>query len=130
MAPSNDFLSQLSMSNIAGRLADFPRYATIAQFFVIDIFIQYHIPFLVLLASIFILRAYRPSLAGGAIITIAICYFFVYVITQSDLLWNLGTSGKRLFQHIFPSIIFVLLVGISKSDHPWINKLSRLNSKL
>lgn len=130
MAPSNDFLSQLNAGNITGHLLDFGRYYTILEYFVLNIFVEHHLPLLVLLAAIFVFRAFRPSYPGAIIIIASICYFLVYVVTQTDLMWNLGTSATRLFQHLFPAMLYVLFLGIAKSQHPWMAKLDKVNSWL
>lgn len=124
-APQNDFLSQLSTEDIFTRIVDVSRYAAISSYFLIDV-LTHHIPFLVLLSLLFILRKLKPTVAAGVMLSISAAYFAVYLSTNSDLMWNLSTSANRLFQHLYPSFIYLALLSLSKSEHPYLQKASRL----
>jgi len=43
-------------------------------------------------------------------LAVALGYFFAYVLTPLDLTWHLGTALGRLYLHLWPSLIFLLLI--------------------
>lgn len=126
ITPPNDFLSQLNADDIFSRLFDFSRYTTVAEFLFLNVLVENHIPILILLAATLFFKAAKPSAAGFVIIAVSLSYFFVYIITNSDLLWNLQTSSQRLFQQLFPSLLFIIFVGLTKSEHPLLRKVAAL----
>jgi hypothetical protein len=39
-------------------------------------------------------------------------YYFIYLITERDLAWHLGTSNLRLFVQLWPTALLLLFVGL------------------
>jgi hypothetical protein len=39
-------------------------------------------------------------------------YYFIYLITDRDLAWHLGTSNLRLFVQLWPSVLLLLFVAL------------------
>lgn len=119
ITPQNDFLSQLNMSDIFTRLADFSRYAVVGKYFLTTILLKnYALMLLLVLAivSIIISKRLKFSINAGIIFVIFSCYFLVYIITKTDLNWNLGTSAQRLLHQILPATMFLMVRTIQKSE--------------
>lgn len=127
ITPPNDFISQLTFSDILTRLQDTSRYIRVSSFFIIEVLLKHYWSILPIIGALLFFRAVKPSLGNLIVLVMIVAYFFVYLITNTDLMWNLKTSGNRLFIHLFPSMIVVLMYGLAKSKNSILSKF--LNNK-
>jgi len=81
--------------------------------FWLNTLISYYTYALILIVIIFIVnRKFLLSLPIVVITTLLLAYFVIYLITPHDLTWHLYTSCSRIFQHVYPALIFLLLLGL------------------
>jgi hypothetical protein len=64
---------------------------------------------LVILLRKFIASIKKEWLIPALIIGFYLC---IYLITPRDLLWHMSTSMKRLFHHVYPAVLFLLIKNI------------------
>jgi hypothetical protein len=113
--PQNDFISQLNVQNITANLLDISRYIHVLKYFTINIVLPYYPHIIILLIASIALGTRKLTVNTLVIGTIIMLYTTVYVITQSGLDWNLDTSGDRLFNQVYPSVLFVLVNSFRNS---------------
>lgn len=117
IAPGNDLLASLTLSDLLERLTDPRRYG-----YVLSAFGRLTLEFGGwIVGALFVLASYllalgwkveaeeRPAIATAALTLILVLtgYFFVYVVTPHELAWHVGTSMHRLALHGWPSLLFV-----------------------
>lgn len=124
LAPSNYMFQQ--MGSISNRLQDYSRYFLIAVYFGTG-FLEFGrwfisaIPLLLFYALVLGTEIGQHEKLNMAIslLTLSLTltgYFLAYVITPSDLRWQLNTSLSRLILQIWPSLIFVSFLVIRTPD--------------
>jgi len=59
-------------------------------------------------------RAKSVAIAGSLVLAMLTVYFFVYVVTPLPLDWLLETSIDRLLVHLWPTVVFLLCLSISR----------------
>jgi hypothetical protein len=64
-----------------------------------------------LFAVVIINRKAFLSLPVITIVLLLSAYFVVYLLTPYDLNWHLSTSLYRLLQHVYPALVYVLLLS-------------------
>ncbi len=120
IAPGNDLLASLRFAEILDRLASPWRYG-----FVLKAFAGRFLSLggwaasMPLVLAVYMLAMGRNAGAGErttvattsvALGLVAAGYFFVYVVTPYDLVWHVETSMLRLIIHVWPSLLFLLLL--------------------
>lgn len=107
-------------AGLAQKLSDFSRYQTIAAAMAREIFAWsagwYH-PLLPIAILLFALRIDRRCLrdvlfCAASAFAIVFGYFGVYVITPSDLQWQLENSLTRLFVQVCPIVLIAAFVAM------------------
>ncbi len=108
-APMNDLVAGQSGSVFDKLLSPY-RYFHIIRFSLETLFTKYYtFVLLVILLRNFITSIRKEWLIPGLIIGFYLC---IYLITPRDLLWHMSTSMKRLFHHIYPVVLFLLIKNI------------------
>ncbi len=119
-APPSEFLSG-SLDVLIQKITDISRHQLIFSAFK-DFFLHgggwYNIGIYMVLGAYFLLfqSPIRDTsgvvLIGFAILAVQIMgYYGVYLITPYNLEWHLGYSLNRLFMHIYPAAIFLMLAA-------------------
>jgi hypothetical protein len=119
-APPSEFLSG-SLDVIIQKATDISRHQLIFSSFT-DFFLHgggwYKVGIYMVLGAYFLLFQSRirdksgAVLIGFAILAVQIMgYYGVYLITPYDLEWHLGYSLNRLFMHIYPAAVFLVLAA-------------------
>ena len=116
-SPSNDLLASLSLPLIADRLLDPTRHGVILRTAVWTI-VKMGSP-IVLCVFWFFLRDKKriertPARTAGslALIFMAAGYYAAYLFSPYDLAWHLSTSAERLLLQIWPSALFLAILGL------------------
>ncbi len=116
-ATSNDIVSGQS-NGITEKLLDMNRYLITFKFIVTTLFTKNYI-LLILIFSLLAVLINRKTLEMknefAIIATLLIGYFMIYIVTPNDLVWHLTTSFDRLIHQIYPSLLFLILLTISKN---------------
>ena len=113
-SPANDLISanNKQLFSLVTVLSDTGRYLTIFKFG-INTLISNYMPALIL--SFVVLTLNRKAFLSFPSIIISsllVIYFVIYLITPHDLSWHLSTSLYRLFQQIYPALIYLLLLSL------------------
>jgi hypothetical protein len=78
--------------------------------------------YLAALLMIFVLFVFNRkiflSLPFAIISALLGVYFVTYLITPYDLYWHLSTSLDRLFQQVYPALIYLLLSSFTSVKWP------------
>jgi hypothetical protein len=108
LAPQNDLVELSDYNSVMQHLHNPSRYITVLKF-------SYHTladsGFGFILLFLFAVNVYlkrKLTSASVLLLTVAVCYFFVYILTPKELNWHLETSLVRLLLHIIPATLFVL----------------------
>ena len=117
LAPPNDLLSAQEYSLTMAKLTDPSRYRLTIETFLSE-FSRLGSGGAVALLILLILsrgkleRKHRPFVMHATTILVLMLagYFFVYITTPLDLLFHLRTSLSRLFLHLWPAAIFIVLL--------------------
>lgn len=119
----NDLAADFSTDS-ATRLFDLARHGLIVESFGHSLLALAGVPLLIALFAMacwlgVAKREDRPRYAAMPLITLALViglqlsgYYFVYVITERDLAWHLGTSNLRLFVQLWPSVLLLLFASV------------------
>lgn len=107
-APSNDIIAGQSISTM-DRILSPIRYFHIIRFGLETLFTKYYMLLLVIMVS----YRFRKTLPREVwiIYFILFAYLAIYLVTPKDLIWHLSTSMKRLFHHLYPSYLYLILVS-------------------
>ena len=124
LAGENDLATDFTTSSLS-RIFDFARHQLILVSFSKTLFLLAGAPLLtILLALIYFCgvdrtKEQQASHANSATLSLAIAvglqlagYYFVYLITERDLAWHLGTSNLRLFVQLWPTVVLLLFATI------------------
>ncbi len=107
-APDNDILSGQSISTLDKFLSPY-RYFHIIRFGLETLIAKYYSLFILLLLCYkYILKIPKEY---KIILFTLVAYLLIYLVTPRDLIWHMGTSMKRLFHHLYPASIYLLLKG-------------------
>jgi hypothetical protein len=112
-APANDLIHSDRGSDILQFIATPDRYLLIIRYFFVTS-IQYYWIILVLFAIIVLRKI--PFLRTLPFIVFSLMlagYFMIYLTTPNDLDWHLGASIDRLFHHIYPACLYILLLKLN-----------------
>ena len=103
--------------SILGRLMDVGRYSMISKYYYREIprFGEWEISMVPVLVAYFFLMGHlrglkeKPGLVAviGALAIASLGYFFVYVITPTELAWQLDTSLNRILLQFWPAAVVV-----------------------
>jgi hypothetical protein len=119
LAGENDLADDFAFNSLT-RVFEIDRHAEILASFARALATLCGLPLLVSLATLAVwLRLRRGDEANRniAAITAALLlqlggYYFIYLITERDLAWHLGTSNLRLFVQLWPTALLLLFVGL------------------
>lgn len=64
--------------------------------------------------AIFFLKKGHARSSFLTLVLLVLGYIFVYLITPYDLSWHLATSLTRLLYHVYPSVIFLILISVKQ----------------
>ncbi|MGZ3872096.1 MAG: hypothetical protein ACXVJD_04225 [Mucilaginibacter sp.] len=125
-SPANDLVaaSQHRTFPIFAALFDLKRYEMIVKFG-IDVLISNYMPAVILIITAFVFnQKFFLSFTFAVIVLLLSTYFVVYLTTPYDLRWHLSTSLYRLLQHVYPALIYLLLIAVKNiKNHAPINPL-------
>jgi hypothetical protein len=123
--PPNDIVGNRAIGELLAKILDPARHLTIAEAFLKGVGSFGHWPIhpgIPLLAILMIWGVDRHAIRGAAWKTAALTiglvlggYFAVYVITPKDLDYHLATSLDRLLMHVWPSVLFLAGLAVSRS---------------
>jgi hypothetical protein len=108
LAPSNDILSGQSIFTFERILSPF-RYFHIIRFGLETLFAKYYILLIVFALTFRYRSSFTPEI--WIILWVLLAYLTVYLITPRDLIWHLSTSMKRLYYHLYPSTLYLILAS-------------------
>jgi hypothetical protein len=119
LAGENDLAGDFAFDSLT-RVFEIGRHVEILVSFARALVTLCGLPLLVGLATLAVwLRLRRGDEANRniAAITAALLlqlggYYFIYLITERDLAWHLGTSNLRLFVQLWPTALLLLFVGL------------------
>ncbi len=106
LAPANDIVSGQSISTLE-RILSPMRYFHIIRFGLETLFTKYYMLLIIVILSHKYWTAWHAEY--WVIIMILMAYLAVYIITPKDLIWHLSTSMKRLFHHLYPALLYLIL---------------------
>lgn len=127
-APANDLLDGQSFSTFAKLIAP-ERYFHILRFGLETLFAKYYtFILLVFLFYKYKVRYRKEFFILGAVFCM---YLIIYLITPRDLLWHMSTSMKRLFHHLYPAAIYLLLksTDLETVNTVWKNTIKNFQLK-
>lgn len=116
ITPANDLFTNQTASLL--QFLDVPRYLTILQG-MLNMFFSFGgwpVSFGGVLILYTLLMFQRPSSGGKRwlLLVLIVCqwvtYFGVYLFTPADVIVHMNTSMERLFFHLFPLVIFLVLI--------------------
>jgi hypothetical protein len=118
VAPPNDLISATRLSVVAEKLVDFDRYKIIALF-VFNAIKDTSLGLLFIIPFVLIVLRFRMKLLmlSPPFQVMLLCFLFyctIYVFTPKDLIWHLETSLIRLFLHLAPALVFILVEMASR----------------
>lgn len=119
----SDLASDFGLASL-GRVVELDRHLMILASFGRTLLMLAGFPLLVVLAVAAVLarRGERPAPQPGMKMLLAVLaiqlagYYGVYLVTERDLAWHLGTSNLRLFVQLWPS--FLLLYFVARFRDP------------
>lgn len=123
IAPPNDILSAQGLTATFSKLTDPDRYFLIMKEYIISGigFTRCGLPLLA--TYLFLSGTNREARDKTIVKTVPIAlvlmlagYFFVYLITPKDLIWQLKTSLPRLFLQLWPSFIFFFFMLVNTPE--------------
>jgi len=115
-SPANDLVAANNnrLPHLASYLFDLKRYITILKFAATTITSNYMIvPVLIFIVAIFKGKFFL-SFSFIIVILLLAAYFLVYLLTPYDLNWHLSTSLSRILQHVFPALIYLLVLALKE----------------
>jgi hypothetical protein len=112
-APSTDLISE-SEDNSLLQLFDSDRYIFILKYIVKNMTSAYSLIIVLIGLALIFNRNYFKSFAFKLLTCLLVAYFFVYVLTPKNLEWHLDTSLTRLLHHIFPVLIYTIMISFGK----------------
>ena len=123
VAGSSDLVTDFELGSLA-RIFEVERHLQIMTSFARTLLMLTGVPLLAVLFVVAVWRGFvrdRPSAHGTAPMAIALLlqlsgYYFVYLITERDLAWHLGTSNLRLFVQLWPSALLLFFVGLQSFE--------------
>lgn len=125
LAGENDLAADFSLASLA-RIFDLGRHAEILVSFARTLVMLAGIPLLALIVALGVWRRFRRATEasrGIAAVAFALLlqlsgYYFIYLTTERDLAWHLGTSNLRLFVQLWPSALLLFFVGVRPFEEP------------
>lgn len=105
-APSNDIMAGQSISTF-DKLLDPYRYFHILRFSMETLFAKYYSFLIVVL--ICVKNISKLSGEYRILFFSFVIYLGIYLITPRELLWHMSTSMKRLFHHLYPAAIYIVV---------------------
>jgi hypothetical protein len=136
--------SDLAMDTDIGSLArvlDLTRHQIIMASFVNSLLTLAGLPLAAGLAGLWFWQGFdrdtetRPIIGIGAfVLAVQLSgYYFIYLITDRDLAWHLGTSNLRIFVQLWPSAILLFFMALRpislprsiQTEHPAEERLGR-----
>ncbi|MDF2433451.1 MAG: hypothetical protein JWP44_3082 [Mucilaginibacter sp.] len=116
--PSNTVMANnATAATLIMHLTDTGRYLVITKAWVIMLFTKYLILIVLTLAALIANRRALLRLPFAVISLLMVAYFAVYLIAPGELNWLLSTSLVRLFLHVYPSLVYLLLALPKKSKN-------------
>lgn len=119
-APANDLISgqNKQLFSLSAALSDSGRYVMILKF-ALNTLISNYAPALLMIFVLFVVN-HKTFLSLPFLIISALLgvYFVTYLITPYDLNWHLSTSLDRLFQQVYPALVYLLLRSLASVKWP------------
>jgi hypothetical protein len=122
------FLGQ-TPATVAGALIQPARYLQVIRAFFNGAwnFGDWFIPVGAILVGYLVLMGASPREGKRAAFTLAILlvglmlagYFFIYLVTPADLIWQLATSLDRLLLQLWPSLLLAYFLVVRQPALPW-----------
>jgi hypothetical protein len=119
----SDLAADLGFSSLS-RVFEWSRHQMIiASFFKLTVMLA-GLPLLGLLLGLSVYSRFASATAESrwqAALALALTlqlagYYFIYVITERDLAWHLGTSNLRLLIQLWPSTLLLLFTALNRFD--------------
>lgn len=116
-APANDLVSpdNKHLSSILAVLLNAGRYTTIFKSWLNTLLSNYQYALILLFVVFIINREFFRSLPAHVIAALLLAYFVIYLVTPYDLAWHLSTSVTRLFLHVYPALIYLVLRSLGNA---------------
>lgn len=112
-APANDLIHAGRGTDLLDLIVNPDRYGLIITYFFRTGFTYYSVV-LVLLTLLLVKKiAFVKSLPMLVVGLLLSGYFVIYLTTPNDLEWHLSQSIERLFHHIYPACLYLLLLKVS-----------------
>ncbi len=112
-APANDLIHAGRGTDLLDLIVNPDRYGLIITYFFRTGFTYYSVV-LVLLTLLLVRKiAFVKSLPMLVVGLLLSGYFVIYLTTPNDLEWHLSQSIERLFHHIYPAGLYLLLLKVS-----------------
>ncbi|MCO5948750.1 hypothetical protein [Mucilaginibacter flavidus] len=111
-APANDLISadNKQLFSLSVVLTDWSRYATIFKFWLNTLLSNYIYALILVFAAFVVNRRLFASMPAIIIALLLLGYFIIYLVTPHDLNWHLYTSLYRIIQHVYPALIYLILL--------------------
>jgi len=111
-APANDLISadNKQLFSLSVVLTDWSRYATICKFWLNTLVSNYIYALILIFAAFVVNRRFFASMPAIIIALLLLGYFIIYLVTPHDLNWHLYTSLYRIIQHVYPALIYLILL--------------------
>lgn len=112
-APANDLVSteNKQLTTLSSVLLDTARYGFIFKSFITTSISNYPQALILVLALIVHKRRAFLTIPFAVIATMLAAYFAIYLISPYNLEWHLYTSLYRVYQHVYPALIYLLLLS-------------------
>ena len=122
-AGESDLVTDFGADSL-GRTLEFERHAMIVVSFVRSLLSLAGIPLLAVLTALAVAARFRATMQPGRMVaaaTLALALqlagdYGVYLVTDRDLAWHLGTSNLRLLVQLWPSALLLIFTSLETSD--------------
>ncbi|QKJ29633.1 hypothetical protein HQ865_07660 [Mucilaginibacter mali] len=112
-APPSDLISAQNkqFSSLYSVLTDADRYLIIAKYFISTVFTNYAYALIVIFGLLVYNRRAFLKFPFAIIGAMLAAFFAVYLVSPYELKWHLYTSLYRVYQQLYPALIYLLMLS-------------------
>ena len=117
LAPESIYIAGLNLDSLAEKVLETERHLLAAQYFAKEIFSLAGLVILVFPMSLLVWGVSFENTSGyeikrtiATLLIVFLGYYFVFIIAPYEIEFNLAFSLKRLFLHLWPSVVFVFFL--------------------
>lgn len=116
-APANDLVSgeNKQLTELSSVLLDVARYRIILKSFITTAVTNYPQALILVIALIIYRRHAFLTMPFAIVGTMLAAYFAIYLISPYNLNWHLYTSLYRVYQQLYPALVYLLLLSFGNA---------------